>query len=367
VSRAIRHAGTGLVVLGSVLAGIWLNSRQAPVDPPSPAAGPGRTSRLAESARSNGLVFAPAAAYQRVFEETSSLTFTFRLTNTGPQTINVLRVIPGCGCTSARLDAEQLAPREDTSLHVIYNVAGLFGELPKREVVLVTDDPVQPISRCSVSGCRQQRFQIDPPTADFGVTLRGAPRTVEVSVQAVGPDMELVLEKTIVDSPWLTVEADAPATLPDDTTRFTLRIGLKEETPQGVIHARVFIPRVQDDGVGPVIPVCAEVCGPVRLVPPQAFVGILAPGAVVTRHVAVQVAPAALTPKSSPQVLVDGFGETPQGIHLTKDEQDPSHVSVTVTAAQMPPGQFSHNLVVKCTVDAAPYEALLPISGVVAE
>ncbi|MCP4609678.1 MAG: DUF1573 domain-containing protein [Planctomycetes bacterium] len=366
MSKAIWYVAVGFVMLCSSLAAIRLISRQADVGQSRiPTNNP--SSRPVESVKNSRLVIEPRQAYQRVFEETTSLPFKFRVTNTSNKTIELRYVLPGCGCTAARMDTYRLAPRQSTNLHVIYNVHGLFGELPRREIRLITDDLDQPVSKCTVSGYRQRRFKINPPSADFGSVLSGEPRFLEVSVQTVGTNMQLLLEKIMVDSPWLTVQVLEEVTFPDDTTMLTLKIGLKKETPQGSIHSRVFIPRVQDDGTGPVIPVIAEVCGPVRMVPPKVFVGILSTDAVMTRNVEVKPAVATISKKRPKMVLVDGFGESPNGIDLARDKQNPACIGITVTASEMELGQFNHNLVIKCAVDTVPYEALLSVFGVVVE
>ncbi len=107
MSKAIRYVAVGFVILCSSLAAIWLISRQSvvgqtriPTDNPS--------SRPVESAKNSRLVIEPQQAYRRVFEETTSLPFKFRVTNTGNKTIELRYVLPGCGCTAARMDTYQL-------------------------------------------------------------------------------------------------------------------------------------------------------------------------------------------------------------------------------------------------------------------
>jgi len=364
--RAIWYVVTGFVMLCSGPAAIWLIYRQAVVGQ-TPVLTNIPSSRPAESAKTNSLVIEPQEAYQHVFEETTSLTFTFCITNTSNKTIEIRYIAPGCGCTAVRMDTYKLTPQQSTNLHVIYSVHGLFDELPKREIKLITDDTDHPVRKCTVSGYRQRRFKISPPTADFASVLSGEPRSLEVSIQTAGTNMQLLPEKIMVDSPWLTAQVVEKVILPDDTTRLTLRIGLKKETPQGSIHARVFIPRIQDDGIGPVVPVIAEVSGPVRFVPPKAFMGILSGDGVVRRTVEVKPAFATLARKGPKTVLIDGFGETPDGIDLARDKQNPSCIRIMVTASEMELGQFDNTLVIKCSVDGLSYEALLPVFGVVVQ
>ncbi len=312
----------------------------------------------------SNLTVDPKDASCRVYEEVSAPVFKFALTNRGPRGLRILRVVPGCGCTAASLGSDQLGPGENTTLGVVYEALSLYGELPRRTIVIQTDEPGAEPVVCTVGGFRERRFTITPPSVQLGVVLIGSAPSRQVMVDAHGAEMQLTPEKMLVSSPWISAQLVRREPLPDGGTRLLLNVGLSKEIPAGKLDGRLFIPRIQDDGVGPVIPVTADVSGPLRLHPARAFAGLLKVGDRAEREVEVRPVAAGPTP-SSQTVSVTGFGGCPPGVTLRSDKPGGARVIVAVDASRMAPGSFEHKLVIKAQLDDKPCELLLPVNGMV--
>lgn len=310
------------------------------------------------------IIVDPCEAYQHVYEETEALEFVFNIINTSITPVKIKRVIAGCGCTKVNLETYNLIPNQQTKLHVVYDVLSLFGLLPKREIKLIPEDPNIPVVKCTVGGFREQRFKLTPPSVNFGKILIGETPSCEVSIKVFGPDIELMPEKIVSNNSWITMDVHKKITSSKDETEWIVNIGLKKDTPQGEIRGNVYIPRIQDDGIGPIVSVMGEVTGPVQLIPPEVFMGILSndnPEGIIT--VKARPIVSSLSQKSVESISITGFGTVPPGLSLSILEQSSATISVTATSSQINEGKFDEKIIVKCLVDGQPYEVLLRVHG----
>lgn len=79
----------------------------------------------------------------------------FQLRNSGKKELNIRRIATSCGCTTAKVDKNNLAPEEETILTVIYNT-GAMGDSPhakgqqERIIYVQSDDPVSPQTEITI-------------------------------------------------------------------------------------------------------------------------------------------------------------------------------------------------------------------------
>jgi len=330
-----------------------------------PASQPAPVSQPERSPAKPILAIEPQDAYQRVYEETTALKFDFSVRNTANRTVRILQVRPSCSCTVVELGESTLEPGQKTLLSTVYDAASTLGELPQRKILLETDAPECPAVECSVAGFRQQRFVVQLASVDFGALRSGATPASEVTIEAHGDDMRLTPEKAIVNTPWVAAEPLGQEPLPGGGRRWKVRVSLCPKAPIGKIEGQLFIPRVEDDGIGPVVYVRGEVFGPVRLVPSTAFVGILAKGAIGRQTVRVEPVEIPGEAPGLRSVKILGFGDCPKGVRLGTIEADPAGVRVEVAASDLGPGSFSHSVVILCQASGNPCEVALKVSGMV--
>ena len=60
--------------------------------------------------------------------------------NTGVDTLQIVKVKPGCGCTAAPISNEQIAPGDSAELKVIFDSKNMIGKMVK-EVEIFSNDP----------------------------------------------------------------------------------------------------------------------------------------------------------------------------------------------------------------------------------
>jgi hypothetical protein len=63
----------------------------------------------------------------------------FWLKSVGTDTLKVLRVTPGCGCTQTPIDKQELAPKDSTRLEIIFNTGNYSGAVVKTPRISVND------------------------------------------------------------------------------------------------------------------------------------------------------------------------------------------------------------------------------------
>lgn len=63
--------------------------------------------------------------------QNSKVSHTFKLTNTGDETLKIDRVVPGCGCTKAPLKKDVLVAGESTELEIIFSTRRYNGKVMK--------------------------------------------------------------------------------------------------------------------------------------------------------------------------------------------------------------------------------------------
>lgn len=307
----------------------------------------------------------PKDASCDVYEEVCAPIFEFSLTNRGGNTIRITKVDPGCGCTTAHLGKELLAPGETTALGVVYRATSILGQLPRRTITISTDEVDAESVSCSVGGVRRARFSIEPPSVQLGLVLSGTSSWQQVTVVAHGPGMQLMPEQIQSNNRWIAAKLLRRELLSDGGTQLVLNVGVDKDTPAGKLDGQVFIPRFQDDGIGPMIPVIAEVTAPLQVNPRRAFMGLLKPGMRVEREFELRLVNLPGLHTSHRNVRVQGFGECRAGVSVRTHADSSPKFYVAVDTSPIGPGKFDEKLIIRAKVDNDSYDLLLPISGMV--
>lgn len=76
-------------------------------------------------------------------EEGKIVSVDFIIGNNGDDTLKLLRIVAGCGCTATQPEKTSLAPGEKVKLKVDFNTIGRIGE-QKKSVYISTNDPLRP-------------------------------------------------------------------------------------------------------------------------------------------------------------------------------------------------------------------------------
>jgi len=115
----------------------------------------------------NGLEVIPASYdFGNIKASDGVVTHSFVIKNIGSKTINILGVSTSCGCTSANVDKESLAPGETANLNATFDPnahEGLTGLL-KRIVYIRTDNEAEPETQIKLTVTVEEEHKEDHDT-----------------------------------------------------------------------------------------------------------------------------------------------------------------------------------------------------------
>ena len=132
----------------------------------------------------------------------------FTITNSGTGPLRLGRMEPSCGCTSALVGKDTLAPGESTALDVTFNPRGMKG-LVQKSLTLHSDDPARPsltlTFEANVAG------DIIPPGGMVLLQelLPGERRKASVKFESATGQPILLRGVTFSEAPWLGVATRA--------------------------------------------------------------------------------------------------------------------------------------------------------------
>jgi hypothetical protein len=165
----------------------------------------------------------------------------FPIKNEGTDTLVITEVKPTCGCTTAPMESNRIAPGEIEDLHVQLNTNKLNG-LVRKFINIECSDPINPYMRISfratINDPRQILIPI-PNTADFGNVLKGEAKTVKVELQnSSDQDFDLIT-LSIPEEDIISIHSNKTALNAGETTE--LEFSLSDDTDAGPIFSSVTI------------------------------------------------------------------------------------------------------------------------------
>jgi hypothetical protein len=154
--------------------------------------------------------------------KTGKVVHTYQIKSVGEDTLIIAKVRTTCGCTSAPLSKDTLAPGETAKLDVIFDPAKItVGETTKR-LHVVCNDPDNPLAEIRFRakiGDGSSLVKVTPAFVDFDTVLTGAEtvRTLTIEntsgeklsltrVEGPGDDVKLDLKNQVLQ-PGQTIQA----------------------------------------------------------------------------------------------------------------------------------------------------------------
>ena len=125
-----------------------------------------------------------------------------KVANKGTEPLLIKSVKASCGCTSARIEKNELAPNAETELVVTIDPNRIHGFESKKSVTIYSNDSENPRLKLDVS-CRFEReFILEPENIDFGEVAKGAMAEASMVLRQVRDEPVTLLEV----APWGEVE-----------------------------------------------------------------------------------------------------------------------------------------------------------------
>jgi len=125
---------------------------------------------------------------QRVFDfgarkSGETVEHSFQLQNTGRRDLEFGGVLSSCGCLTAGLPQDRLAPGEEMTVPVRISLRNLRGRVLKT-ILIRSNDPRQSSLLLTVTGSVQSPFSVAPERVEFGDVASGKSATREVRINA---------------------------------------------------------------------------------------------------------------------------------------------------------------------------------------
>ena len=134
----------------------------------------------------------------------------FWLKSTGTDTLRIVKVQPGCGCTKAPLDKDVLAPGDSTHLEVIFSTGKYRGKTSKSPKVYTNAgaDPTAVLIRAHILTAPDSAFPLTVAPSAIELTPANAGTPIEIAITNVS-DQNLPLRP--IDVPADVMEVKLPA------------------------------------------------------------------------------------------------------------------------------------------------------------
>lgn len=209
--------------------------------------------------------------------------FTFR--NVYKEDLHVVGVRTSCGCTSPVVTKHDLKTHETGEIVATFNTKKFTGQ--RGATLTVTfDKPYHAEVQLRVAGNIRGDVAFEPSFVDFGnVDLgKGAERTIRV-IRSGGASWEIKDVRSA--NPNFEVQLSAP-TRTGAQTLYDLVARLKDDAPAGYVNGQLIL--VTNDAVATQIPMDVEgrVVAAVTVSPQLLALGVVEPGASVTKNVVVR-------------------------------------------------------------------------------
>lgn len=156
----------------------------------------------------------------------------FEIHNAGTDTLFISSVKPSCGCTSAPLTKDVVAPGESIWLDVTFDSKRFSGSVTKT-VVVMCNDPENPRPEIVFSArieTARKLITVEPEPTELGSLLPGKPDQAKVTFTNTGSEPYRL---SVLDWPKNWMKLSWTEKVVDPSRSIDLRIGTNSNAPMG--------------------------------------------------------------------------------------------------------------------------------------
>jgi len=160
------------------------------------------------------------------FADDARVVHTFTIKNEGDDTLRIIKVKPGCGCTAAPLRNANIAPNDSTFVDVYFDSKRLTG-LVKKKVTILSNDPINPLMEAatiSITGKKHPYIQYDPEVINFGRLSADKLDKEYVSTLTNITDADVELEIVDYSIDYIDVALKSNLLKPGESTEFVMTL-----------------------------------------------------------------------------------------------------------------------------------------------
>ena len=120
----------------------------------------------------------------------------FWIYNSGGDTLRISKVTPGCGCTTAPLSKQAIAPNDSARLSVVFDTKNMLGKMIK-EVTIKSNDPDKPEAQVTFMGVlnsEHPKVKVKPNVVRFFPSAANNNRMQKTLLVSNGFDTDIELK-----------------------------------------------------------------------------------------------------------------------------------------------------------------------------
>jgi hypothetical protein len=269
--------------------------------------------------------------------------YSFVLSNPYLEDVQILDARASCGCTSVRIQNPLLKTYEKGAIVATFNTRAYLGA--RGATITVTfGRPFPATAELHVKGTIRDDVTFDPEEVQLGTVQQGTPVQKRVRVTLAGAN-GWQLREVRSTNPHVSAQL-TPAGFDGAYLSYDLLVGLDKAAPEGSVAEHLML--VGNDSQATQFPLLVEgrVMSGVTVSPPSLYLGVLPPGATVTRQIVVR----GVRPFRVKSVSIDG---RPVAVPPAGDGEQASavHVIPVTFVARDAPGQAVEAVKIQTDLD----------------
>lgn len=199
-----------------------------------------------------------------VKESGTSVTGTFVINNDGDQPLQIGKLIPGCGCTSAKISANTIAPGGHATLTAQLSLVSQRGTL-RKEVTIESNDPNTPKYQVYLVGKAVEPISVTPAEGVFfGAIDAHAGEGRAIDLVAPTPDKAFTIREILVG------DKESVKTRYEEVTKnmaYRVYVTLAKDLTPGDFHSWVHVRTTNLKFPVIALPITASVTGELAVAP----------------------------------------------------------------------------------------------------
>ena len=165
--------------------------------------------------------------------KTGTVSHTYRIKNIGDDTLIIVKVRTTCGCTTAPLSKQRLAPDETADMEAVFDPRRIkVGETSKR-LQVISDDPVNPFTDVRFSakvGMSNSLVRLTPTELNFDTVSQGTEEVRSLTLENISGEKLFI---DVVEGPGHAMDVDLKAKNLEPGESAQIHLKLKDNAASG--------------------------------------------------------------------------------------------------------------------------------------
>ena len=168
--------------------------------------------------------------------KTGRVSHTYQIKNIGQDTLIIVKVRTTCGCTTAPLSKQRIAPNQTADMKVIFNPTKIVVGETTKKLRVISNDPANPFAEVQFTakiGQSNSLVKLTPPGINFDTVSQGTEDVRALTIENISGEK---LSIKLIEGPGENIDLDleSKSLKPGESIQITLK--LKKEAASGNLH-----------------------------------------------------------------------------------------------------------------------------------